>query len=1015
MSDHAWALENVAAYLADGLEAAERERLEAHAADCPACAQALGAARDLDTELSNLLAPARPAADLEDRLLRRLGTATPPAPRRVRPWGWPAMAAAAVLLLGMTGAFVNEFLAGNLPFGPRLEASNRLRDLGALEVEAEHGSLAFRQEAEQARRRAEAAYGRGGIPGGLGGGLGFAGGIAGGQPQSGLGAGWDERHPPAVTTTDPGDVPSSEKTPPVSPGEPLTDGTRVPQTPKPPAGAEGKKGPDQNVPGYPVNDSDSQGGQPGKGKGDKAGQDKGQPPPSREYFNLSHLYDLMGPKGDPKDKDDKQGGSKNSGAPDKKPAPEKPLAEDRDGDKPGRKEGGAPEAKPGRPAADAPTPTTKRVIIRSGDIEFEVESFDVAVATITRLVTATRGGFIATVNSDKLPNGKVKGSVVVRVPPEQLDNLLLDLRKDLTKNGELKGQRIASSDITKQYTDLESRLKAARAMEERLLGIIKSGKGEIKDLLAVERELGTWRTQIEELEGQVRYYANLAALSTLTITLYEKEVQAPAVVQESEKVQMGLEVEDVDLALRAAQAAVREVKGRVTRSEMKQHSAGQYSALLYFEVGPDSAGPVRDRLKQLGTVARMEINRTEEAHDGTGKPKDAKVQRTEAQFQVSFYNLTNVAPRETVQVSLAAADAEDAYKALLAKVEKLGGRVLSSTFNRPAADQAQGVVELEVKSAASEDVLAAVKEAGEVLRLQVVENPDTANTTRKKRGFRVQFWSLASVKARETRVIKLAARDVQAGYRSVQETVARVKGRVLNAQLDERDPHNVGATVDFEAPRSQEAAVQTALATVGEVYSRNATRAAEGENVSDSKVRWQLALIDPTQVPPRETYQFGVEASDVDQSAATLTAFVAERQGRVIDSNVSRDASGRVTGHVVFEVPLAKAHELLDRVKALGKVRSQQATKKPEVPEGPLAVARVDVTLSNAELILPSDDGFWPKIRKGLTTSFTAMSWSLTVVIIGVCFVLPWAVVLYGLYRLIQRQRKKAAPATPAA
>ena len=147
-------------------------------------------------------------------------------------------------------------------------------------------------------------------------------------------------------------------------------------------------------------------------------------------------------------------------------------------------------AKPGEPVQKAPQRRSRkrtrhrrrsqaphRIVIRSGELEFEVDSFDAAVATITKLVTATKGGFVATVNSDKLANGKVRGSVVVRVPPDQLDKFVLDLRKELGKTGELKNQRIGSQDITKQYTDLESRLRAARTMEERLLTIIKDGKG----------------------------------------------------------------------------------------------------------------------------------------------------------------------------------------------------------------------------------------------------------------------------------------------------------------------------------------------------------------------------------------------------------------------------------------------------------------------------------------------------------------------------------------------------------
>src|SRR5262249_58722743 len=126
-----------------------------------------------------------------------------------------------------------------------------------------------------------------------------------------------------------------------------------------------------------------------------------------------------------------------------------------------------------------------------------------------------------------------------------LDTLLLDLRKELGKSGELKSQRIGSQDITKQYTDLESRLRAARAMEERLLQIIKTGKGEIKDLLQAEKELGVWRTKIEEFEGELRYYNSVVTLSTLNVILAEKEIRAAIDVVEPEMVETRIEVADV--------------------------------------------------------------------------------------------------------------------------------------------------------------------------------------------------------------------------------------------------------------------------------------------------------------------------------------------------------------------------------------------------------------------------------------------------------------------------------------
>jgi len=50
MADHAWVLENVAAYLTDGLTPAERQDFEAHSTGCADCA---GCAADVSTGNSN--------------------------------------------------------------------------------------------------------------------------------------------------------------------------------------------------------------------------------------------------------------------------------------------------------------------------------------------------------------------------------------------------------------------------------------------------------------------------------------------------------------------------------------------------------------------------------------------------------------------------------------------------------------------------------------------------------------------------------------------------------------------------------------------------------------------------------------------------------------------------------------------------------------------------------------------------------------------------------------------------
>ena len=266
-----------------------------------------------------------------------------------------------------------------------------------------------------------------------------------------------------------------------------------------------------------------------------------------------------------------------------------------------------------------PPEKTGRMIIRTGDMEFETDSFDNTVDTITKLITSVKGGFIATINSDKLANGKTKGSVIVRMPPQLLDKFIYDLRRELAKSSDLKNQRLGSLDVTKQYTDIESRLRAARAIEDRLIAIIKTGKGEIKDLVAAEKELAVWRTKIEEMEGEIRYYANQVALSTLTISLYEKEIQAPTSIVVTETVIIRIEVDEVAKAHQAAMKAVEDAKGRITRSELKQHTAGQFLSIVHADIPPAKKAAFIDQLKKLGLVSDFQENQRQHTEGGTGK------------------------------------------------------------------------------------------------------------------------------------------------------------------------------------------------------------------------------------------------------------------------------------------------------------------------------------------------------------------------------------------------------------
>lgn len=900
MSEHAWSQEHIAASIAGGLGAAESERLQKHLRECPACASALEASRRFDQRLASLFEIARPRPDLEDRALQAFRRGPEHKPLRAgEVWGTRMAIAAGVAAVLTAGGFVGTHL-DRLPGPENVGWQFAKRSTGPESVPTE--SVPDKDLTNED--------------------LGF---------QSNL-----EGALPYLDRTDKQTVDAVV----------IQDNLGQPNAP------EQRGRTDRGTERYherdiKLNEGDAGLGLPPlTGQNGKVASNHAQADTYTRYVkNIDSMW-LLSPAnpyyaggytapgnfalGDRGDKENmfrfgtnmasSEPGASQSKAPPVYQPPgsssstaDRPVATPLDS-APVQK---APAQKPGADVPDAiaksasvsPEVAGRNIVIRTGEMEFIIDSFDAAAATVTKLVKDIKGGFVATINSEKLSNGKMKGTVTVRVPPDQLDGLLLDLRRELGKGGEITGSRIGSQDVTKQYTDLESRLKAARTMEQRLLQIIKEGgKGEIKGLIEAERELGNWQTKIEEYEGELRYYANRVALSTLTITLTEREIQAAAGITESERVQAGVEVEDVDQAYLKLLAAVAEAKGRITKSEMKQQSAGLFSATVNFEAAADAAGPLRDRLRQLGRIARMDTDRFQRPEGAV--TKNAKIERGDALFFVQLYNLANIAPQEVA-------------------------------------------------------------------------------------------------------VLQAAVPDVPAAFRSLREAVAKAKGRELLAQLNKQEQQNFTAQFDFEVPRSEEPTLRAAIETLGEVVSRQATRAPDSGNVTDAKVMIRASLIAVNQIKPRQKEILTLEVADVDQSRVLFEAEVEKVYGREIDSQFTRDRSGRLTAKLVFETPYAAATGLVERFKSAGAVRVFQSTRDPQAPEGKYATARIEVTLTNADRIVAADEGLWPQTRQGLMYSATVLLTSVKWAVFGLCVVLPWAVIGYLCIRIIRSLLRSNRSNTP--
>ena len=141
------------------------------------------------------------------------------------------------------------------------------------------------------------------------------------------------------------------------------------------------------------------------------------------------------------------------------------------------------------------------------------------------------GGFVVTANLfQRQSEGGVEipqASITIRVPAEQFDNALSNIRilSDRTPISE----NINSQDVTREYTDLQSRLRNLEATEAQLVEIMDDAR-QTEDVLSVYNELVRIREQIEVIKGQIQYYEQSAALSSISVELLANEAVQPLTI-----------------------------------------------------------------------------------------------------------------------------------------------------------------------------------------------------------------------------------------------------------------------------------------------------------------------------------------------------------------------------------------------------------------------------------------------------------------------------------------------------
>jgi len=178
----------------------------------------------------------------------------------------------------------------------------------------------------------------------------------------------------------------------------------------------------------------------------------------------------------------------------------------------------------------------KTKLIKTVNYRFEVDN----VKKSTEAIEAAVRKYPAYISASELhlENPVLENKMTVRVQSEFFYELLKEI--DL-QAGFVNLREVKTHDVSKEFVDLESRLKTKREVEQRYMEILRKNAGTIDELLQAEDKIGDLHEEIEATISRINYLKDQVSYSTLNLEFYQTIAQ---VLKAEEQITLGTKFKD---------------------------------------------------------------------------------------------------------------------------------------------------------------------------------------------------------------------------------------------------------------------------------------------------------------------------------------------------------------------------------------------------------------------------------------------------------------------------------------
>lgn len=172
-------------------------------------------------------------------------------------------------------------------------------------------------------------------------------------------------------------------------------------------------------------------------------------------------------------------------------------------------------------AEEASSPVQQKIIKRA-TINIEVADYKAAKHAIDSIIGAYKA-YALNENYQQEPS-RLSNSLEIKVDAAKFDLLLASLA-GVAKN--VDNQYIETSDVTEEYIDIQAHISNKRKVERTYIRLLNSAT-EIEDILKIEGELGKIRSEIESIQGRLKYIEQQVQLSSISLYVYQNVKVTPS-------------------------------------------------------------------------------------------------------------------------------------------------------------------------------------------------------------------------------------------------------------------------------------------------------------------------------------------------------------------------------------------------------------------------------------------------------------------------------------------------------